>query len=278
MRTKCSRLGNISRLFGVRLRVATACYAERLECSIIRMNIETSMVNKSTVDEIKLRFDSDVERFSNLETGQVSTIDAKISLELITEAARRMNPSAKTLLDIGCGAGNYTLKMLDKMPDLECSLLDLSRPMLDKAHERVAARTQNSVNIIQGDIRIVPLRDEYFDIILAGAVLHHLRDDNDWKQVFAKIYGALKPNGCLMISDLVIQDTDLLTNYFHELYEKYLTETGGKEYSQKVLGFVEKEDSPRSMNYQIALMKQSGFRNVDILHKNICFAAFCGMK
>lgn len=32
------------------------------------------MHNKSTVKEIRERFDKDVERFSNLDTGQVSTI------------------------------------------------------------------------------------------------------------------------------------------------------------------------------------------------------------
>lgn len=72
-------------------------------------------MKKSTVAEIKERFDKDVDRFSNLETGQLSTIDAKISLELITEASKRIVPNAKNVLDIGCGAGNYTLKMLTKI-------------------------------------------------------------------------------------------------------------------------------------------------------------------
>jgi len=69
-------------------------------------------MNKSTTEEIKQRFDNDVERFSNLDTGQLSTIDAKISLELITEASKRIVPNAENLLDIGCGAGNYSLMML----------------------------------------------------------------------------------------------------------------------------------------------------------------------
>jgi len=50
-------------------------------------------MNKSTIEEIKERFDNDVERFSNLDTGQASTIDAKISLELITEASKRIVPN-----------------------------------------------------------------------------------------------------------------------------------------------------------------------------------------
>ena len=37
-------------------------------------------MNKSSIEEIKERFDNDVERFSNLDTGQLSTIDAKISI------------------------------------------------------------------------------------------------------------------------------------------------------------------------------------------------------
>jgi tRNA (cmo5U34)-methyltransferase len=235
-------------------------------------------MNKSTVDEIRRRFDNDVERFSNIETGQISTIDAQISLEIITEAAKRMRPRAKTLLDIGCGAGNYTIKMLSKISNLECSLLDLSGPMLNKAYERVIVRTANNVKVIQGDIRTVFLEEAYFDIILAGAVLHHLRDDDDWEQVFKKLYRLLKPNGCLMISDLVIQDSAILTKYSWECYEKYLTKIGGNEYSQKVLDYIKKEDSPRSINYQIDLMKRVGFRSIEILHKNICFAAFGGIK
>ena len=61
---------------------------------------------KSTVDEIRARFDSDVERFSNLETGQSATVDAPLAMDLVTEAAAVSTPHASRLLDVGCGAGN----------------------------------------------------------------------------------------------------------------------------------------------------------------------------
>jgi tRNA (cmo5U34)-methyltransferase len=235
-------------------------------------------MNKSTIKEIRDRFDKDVERFSNLDTGQISTIDAKISLELITEAARRIKPDAENLLDIGCGAGNYTLKMLSKIKNLNCVLVDLSKPMLDKAFERVSVETRNRVEIIQGDIREIELKENHFDIILAGAVLHHLRDDADWEAVFNKIFRILKPDGCLMISDLITQETEILNEYIWEIYGDYLENLGGKYYRQKVLDYVAREDSPRSLNYQMDLMKKLGFRNTEILHKNTCFAAYGGIK
>jgi tRNA (cmo5U34)-methyltransferase len=235
-------------------------------------------MNKSTVAEIRERFDQDVARFSNLDTGQVSTIDAKQSLELITESAKRIVPNATTLLDIGCGAGNYSLMMLSKVPNLQCTLVDLSRPMLDKAFERVSAETNKTVTVLQGDIREVSLPENHFDIILAGAVLHHLRDDSDWETTFSKLYNLLKPGGCLMISDLITQDIELLNAYTWERYGDYLEGISGKEYRQKVLEYVAKEDSPRSMNYQLDLMKKLGFSKVEILHKNMCFGAFGGIK
>jgi tRNA (cmo5U34)-methyltransferase len=236
------------------------------------------MNNKSTIAEIRDRFDKDVERFSNLDSGQISTIDAKISLELITEAARRMRPDADTLLDIGCGAGNFTLMMLSKMNNLNCTLVDLSKPMLDKAYERVSQVSEKKAEIIQGDIRDVHLMENHFDIILAGAVLHHLRDDADWEFTFRKLFNILKPGGCLMISDLITQDIETLNQYIWERYGDYLENLGGREYRNKVLDYVSKEDSPRSLNYQLELMKKIGFRHTEILHKNLCFAAYAGIK
>ena len=235
-------------------------------------------MKKSTIEEIRKRFDKDVERFSNLSTGQIATIDANISLELITEAAKRIVPNAKNLLDIGCGAGNYTLKMLSKMPSLHCTLVDLSLPMLQKAQERVTDNGCTAVELVHGDIRNAPLKENHYDILLAGAVLHHLRDDRDWEMTFEKMFRLLKPNGCLMISDLVIQETKALSTYTWEKYASYLEDLGGKAYCQKVLDYVEKEDSPRSMGYQLGLMKQVGFSKIEILHKNLCFAAFGGIK
>src|SRR2546426_6157471 len=100
---------------------------------------------KSTPEEIRARFDKDVERFSNLETGQSATIDAPLALELIARAAAVTNPQARHVLDIGCGAGNYTLKLLQHLPGLEATLIDLSELMLGRAKQRVSAATTGRV-------------------------------------------------------------------------------------------------------------------------------------
>ncbi len=233
---------------------------------------------KATNQEIRERFDKDIERFSNLETGQQTTIDAPLTMDLCTEAAKYVNPNATELLDIGCGAGNYTLKMLSKVPNLNCVLNDLSMPMLEKAKERVSLQTKGMVTIIQDDMRNLELPDNHFDIVLAAATLHHLRGDDDWVLLFVKIYKALKPGGSFWISDLVTHDSAPVARLFEDRYSSYLEGLGGPEYRRKVLDYVNYEDTPRSLTYQLALLQKVGFSKVDVLHKNSSFAAFGGIK
>jgi tRNA (cmo5U34)-methyltransferase len=240
--------------------------------------MKTDYSKKASNQEIRERFDKDTERFSNLETGQQTTIDAPLTMELCTEAAKYANPHATELLDIGCGAGNYTLKMLGKVPNLNCTLNDLSLPMLQKAKERVSSQTKGTVTLVQDDMRNLNLRDNHFDIVLAAATLHHLRDDDDWELMFNKIYKALKPGGSFWISDLITHDSAIISKLFDDKYGSYLETLGGPEYRKKVLDYVAYEDTPRSLNYQLALLAKVGFTNVEVLHKNSGFAAFGGIK
>jgi tRNA (cmo5U34)-methyltransferase len=233
---------------------------------------------KSTVDEIRARFDKDVERFSNLQTGQSATVDAPLALELIAEAAAATTPHATRLLDVGCGAGNYTLKLLEALPRLQVTLIDLSRPMLDRAEQRIAAAGAASIRTIQQDVRDTDLGQHTFDVIVGAAVLHHLRSDDEWRAVFEKLYRALSPGGSLWIFDCVEPDMPWLRDQVWRRWAAYLEALKGPAYRDEVLAYVEREDTPRPLMYQLDLLRAVGFSVVDVLHKHACFAAFGGVK
>lgn len=233
---------------------------------------------KSTAEEIRQRFDNDVERFSQLETGQAATIDAPLAMQLVTSAAAASTRSATRLLDVGCGAGNYSLKMLQFLPDLDVTLVDLSWPMLERAVERVTPLTTGAVLPIQADIRELELQKSGFDIILAAAVLHHLRSEDEWQAVFSKFYQALAPGGSLWIFDLVESSIPAIQAMMWQRYGDYLLQLQDEAYRDKVFAYIEKEDTPRPLMVQLDCMRAAGFEAVDILHKNGCFAAFGGIK
>jgi len=234
---------------------------------------------KSTIAEIRQRFDHDVERFSNLDTGQSATIDAPLAMELITRAAVASTPKIRRVLDIGCGAGNNTIKLRECYGgDFEADLLDLSQPMLDRARERLVMVNQGTITTIQADFRDVQLDDDSYDVVLAAAVLHHLRDDRDWETAFAKLFRIVAPGGSVWITDLVAHETASVQGLMWKRYGDYLLGLGGAAYRDHVFAYIETEDSPRAVTYQLDLLRNAGFKSVELLHKNSCFAAFGAIK
>ena len=233
---------------------------------------------KSTVEEIRQRFDNEIERYTNLETGQVATVDAPLAMSLVAEAALATTPHARRLLDVGCGGGNYTLKLLQQLPDLDVTLIDLSQRMLDRATERIRPATKGTVVAIQSDIRELELGSQRFDIIVASAVLHHLRADDEWRSVFQKLHDAVTPGGSLWIFDIVESSIPEVQAATWRRYGEYLESVDGAAYRDEMLSRILVEDTPRSVPFQLELLRSVGFRHTEVLHKNCCYAAFGAVK
>jgi tRNA (cmo5U34)-methyltransferase len=234
-----------------------------------------SPTQKSSVEEIRARFDGEVERFSNLATGQVATVDAALCLELVAQAAATANPRARQALDVGCGAGNYSLKLRQYLPEVRVNLVDLSQAMLDRARQRLGAAVESAQ---AADIRTLDFEPGRFDLILASAVLHHLRQPAEWERTFEKFHRWLKPGGGLWVFDLVSHEDPAVQRLMWDRYGRFLEAQGGAAYRDDVFAYIEKEDTPTPLAYQLELLRRAGFDRVDVLHKNSCFAAFGATK
>jgi tRNA (cmo5U34)-methyltransferase len=88
----------------------------------------------------------------------------------------------------------------------------------------------------------------------------------------------LRPGGSLWVFDLVESSVPAIQGLMQQQYGDYLTRLKDKAYRDHVFAYVEKEDTPRSLLFQLDLLRQVGFAQVEVLHKNICFAAFGAVK
>ena len=111
-----------------------------------------------------------------------------------------------------------------------------------------------------------------------AAVLHHLREEADWLAAFEKIHRILAPGGSVWITDLVSHETSPVNDMMWERYGEYLKSLGGEAYRKKVLAYIDREDSPRPVTFQLELLRKVGFTHVELLHKNSCFAALGAVK
>lgn len=233
---------------------------------------------KASVDAIRERFDRAVEYLSDVERGQSALMDAPLALDLVACTAAAVTPNAGRVLDVGCGGGNYSIKLLQYLPDVDVTLLDLSDALLERARERVSTVTAGQVITIAGDVREVDLGLEEFDIVVAGAVFHHLRGEDEWKVVFKKMYRTLRPGGSLWISDLIDHARPEVRVIMEDRYGQYLEETRGRSFREVVFEEIAEQDSPRPLLYQVDLLRSVGFDEVEVLHKNACFATFGAIK
>ena len=199
-------------------------------------------------------------------------------MALVAEAAAAATPQARHVLDVGCGAGNYSLKLLERAANLSVTLLDLSLPMLARARERVSQATSGNVTAIQGDIRQIELPAGTYDIILAAAVLHHLRSDAEWRDVIAAFHRALRPGGSLWVFDLVESAFPAVQRLLRQRYGDYLVQLKDEKYRDHVFAYIEQEDSPRPLMFQLNLLQQAGFSHIEVLHKHLCFAAYGALR
>jgi trans-aconitate 2-methyltransferase len=96
----------------------------------------------------------------------------------------------ETVLDAGCGSGNVTLRLLERVPRGRVIAVDGSPEMVDLARETLGAGAAVRLT----DLEELEL-DEPVDAIFSNAVFHWI-DDHDG--LFARLFAALRPGGRLV--------------------------------------------------------------------------------
>ena len=111
---------------------------------------------------------------------------------------RHLPPRLEEALEIGCGAGAFTRLLASRARSVLG--LDLSPEMIRLAKARSASYPNIEYQL--GDVMQLPLPAERYDCIVSIATLHHL----PLEQALLKMKEALKPDGTLIIHDLVADD------------------------------------------------------------------------
>lgn len=129
-----------------------------------------------------------------------------IGLELIVGClAQGATPLHRmTVLDAGCGTGNYAQALLAHAARIEA--VDLSAGMLAIARAKLAeALAAGRIAFHQASIAALPFDDATLDGAMVNQVLHHLADDPEGgfpahRQVIRELARVLRPGGVLTIN------------------------------------------------------------------------------
>lgn len=98
------------------------------------------------------------------------------------------------ILEIGCGRGFYLKTLIDVLPDLGITGIDLNKKYLSVAKKFI---DNEEVKLINADATNLPLKNETFDRIIATEILEHIPDD---QKAISEMFRVLKPGGIAMIT------------------------------------------------------------------------------
>jgi ubiquinone/menaquinone biosynthesis C-methylase UbiE len=109
------------------------------------------------------------------------------------------------LLDIGCGRGSDVLKAAALVGEQGKAVgVDLSPDMIKAAATTAEQQGVSNVEFYQGDVEALPLPDSVFDAVISDCAINHALDK---KRAYAEIFRVLKPQGVMVVSDVVALET-----------------------------------------------------------------------
>ena len=98
-------------------------------------------------------------------------------------------PANTSIGDIGCGNGK---NMILGRQDLKYKGMDLS-------DEFIKICLQKNLDVLKGNILMIPYEDEHFDNSMSIAVIHHLENKNDRIKAITELLRITKKNGMIMV-------------------------------------------------------------------------------
>ncbi len=107
------------------------------------------------------------------------------------------NVSNAKILDLGCGTGLLTQRLLEYFPTAQILGIDLSSAMLEIAQQKLSSY-QPRLTLEQKNAMDLDYPSQSFDLIICSSVWHYFTAPDI---VLNHIYRLLKPQGYLIIND-----------------------------------------------------------------------------
>lgn len=147
------------------------------------------------------------------------------------------------VLDIGCGTGEFVLKLKGHRKDISVFGIDISGEMINIAKGKT--RFNRDIDFKIGDVEKMPYDDNYFDCITCAHSFHHYPNK---RKAIREMFRVLNNNGKVMIIDgykdgvlgkfifdFIVKKHEVNVHHFHSnQFKRIMSKIGFRDIAQTV--------------------------------------------
>ena len=190
-------------------------------------------------------------------------------------AAVELLPSdAGRVLELGAGTGLFSAMLRARMPEASLHLVDVSEAMLSQARVRLAGDVRVTTEVI--DYSVVGLGTGW-DVVASALSIHHLEHEAK-RELFRRVFAALRPGGVFVNADQVAGSTDALEAQYVQRWLRAVQGCGASEKEVEDSLFRQREDRRASLEAQLVWLREAGFAEVDCWYKDGSFVVFVAVR
>jgi len=208
--------------------------------------------------------------------------------EMLDAIARCLPPTAGRVLELGCGTGELSLKVLRQCTTAQLIAVDYSPRMLGYAQAKMeAAGYGDRVTWIEADFgdwaeAKVELPLARLDACVSSLAIHHLNDAMKLK-LFQRIHQSLKPGGCFWNADPTPPESQVLASAYQAVREEWAARQGTTlaEVKAKTGTGIpshghSSHDHLATLTAHLGMLNTAGFEKLDVPWKYYGLAVFGG--
>ena len=182
--------------------------------------------------------------------------------EKTTAFASSFIGTPRRILDLGSGTGLLAMYYFHHFPNAEYILADMAEDMLKVARKRFED-VHNIDYSVMDYTKELPAGN--FDLVVSALSIHHL--ENEQKQeLFSRLKEKITPGGWFINYDQFCCDSSVMDNITNQYWRNNLYRSGLSEAELTRWQERQKLDRECSVNEEIAMLKKSGFKNIECIY------------
>jgi tRNA (cmo5U34)-methyltransferase len=184
-------------------------------------------------------------------------------------------PGEGHVLDLGGGTGALSAAVLDRLPGVLVTVLDVDPDMLSEARRRLE-RFSDRVSFREGSF-LGPLPAA--DAVVASLALHHVHDLQTKIELYGAIRDTLPPGGALLNLDAAVTEDPRLNRLVFDRMATRMRDHGitGAEARRHFAAWAQ-EDRYFPLEAELTALRDAGFDEVECFWRRGLCAVTCALR